>query len=86
MIILKSEIDSLFLHAWIHYHKITIDQLELKPAKQNSKVQKYEITSEVVLYQSENDYKLFLQSKQSVEDFLNVDIIIFKCNSQDNYY
>ena len=86
MIILKSEIDSLFLHAWIRYHKLTINQLELKPAKQNSKVQKYEITSEVVLYQLETDYKLFLQSKQSVEDFLNVDIIIFKCNSQNNYF
>ena len=86
MIILKSEIDSLFLHTWINYHKITIDQLELKPAKKTNQVQKYEITSEVVLYQSENDYKLFLQSKQSVEDFLNVDIITFKRNSQNNYF
>ena len=39
MIILKSEIDSLFLHAWIQYHKITISQLELKPAKKTNQVQ-----------------------------------------------
>ena len=75
MIILKSEIDSLFLHAWIQYHKITIDQLELKLAKKSNQVQKHEITSEVVLGQLEHDYKSFLQSKQTVEDFLNVDII-----------
>ena len=86
MIILKSEIDSLFLHAWIKYHKITIDQLELKPAKQNSRVQKYKITSEVVLGQLQEDYSLFLQSKKSVEDFFNVDIITFKCNAQNNYF
>jgi len=86
MIILKSEIDSLFLHAWIQYHKLTTNQLELKPAKKTNQIQKYEITSEVVLGQLQEDYKLFLQSKQSVEDFLNVDIIIFKCNSQNNYF
>ena len=86
MFILKSEIDSLFLHAWIQYHKITIDQLELKPVKKTNQVQKYEITSEVVLGQLDYDYKLFTQSKQSVEDFLNIDIITFKCNSQNNYF
>ena len=85
MIILKSEIDSLFLHAWIQYHKITIDQLELKLAKQNSKVQKYEITNEIVLRQLEDDYKSFSQSKQSVEDFLEIDSLIFKENSQGHF-
>ena len=86
MIILKSEIDSLFLHAWIQYHKLTTNQLELKPAKQNSRIQKYEITSEVVLGQLQHDYKSFLESKQTVEDFLNIDIITFKCNSQNKYF
>ena len=86
MIILKSEIDSLFLHAWIQYHKITISQLELKPAKKTNQVQKYEITSEVVLGQLNDDYNSFLQSKQTVEDFLNIDIITFKCNPRNNYF
>ena len=86
MIILKSEIDSLFLHAWIQFHKITISQLKLKPAKKSNQVQKYEITSEVVLGQLNDDYKSYLQSKQTVEDFLNIDIITFKGNGRDNYY
>ena len=80
MIILKSEIDSLFLHAWIKFHKLTVDQLELKPAKKTNQIQKHEITNGLVQVQLENDYKHYLQSKQSVEDFLNIDILIFKEN------
>ena len=82
MLILKSEIDCLFLHAWIKYHKITIDQLQLKPAKQDSRVQKHEITCCIILGQLNDDHKLFVQSKKSVEDFFNIDILIFKENSQ----
>ena len=87
MIILKSEIDCLFLHAWIKYHKITTDQLQLKPAKQNSKIRKHEITCDIILGQLNEDYKLFLQSKKSVEDFFNIDILIFRENqySEENY-
>ena len=85
MIILKSEIDSLFLHAWIKLHKLTVDQLELKPAKKNSKAQKHEITNEFVLGQLLDDYNAFLRSQQSVEDFLNINILIFKENSQGNF-
>ena len=86
MIILKSEIDCVFLHAWIKYHKLTIDQLELKPVKKTNQVQKHEITSEVVLSQLQDEYKSFLESKQTVEDFLNIDIITFKCNSRNKYF
>ena len=86
MILLKSEIDCLFLHAWIKYHKLTIDQLQLKPTNKTNQVQKYEITSEVVLGQLDGDYKSFLQSKQTVEDFLNIDIITFKCNSRNKFF
>ena len=86
MIILKSEIDSLFLHAWIKFHEISIDQLQLKPARKTNQVQKYEITNELILSLLDNDYQSFLRSNRSVEDFLHVDIITFKENSQGNYY
>ena len=86
MIILKSEIDCLFLHAWIKFHKISIDQLQLTEAKRNSKLQKYEITNDIILDQLEYDYRAFKESKQSVEDFLNVDIVIFRENGQGNFF
>ena len=86
MLILKSEIDCLFLHAWIKYHKISIDQLKLKPAKKTNQVQKYEITNEIILDQLKYDYRTFRESEQSVEDFLNVDIIIFKENPRGNFF
>ena len=82
MIILKSEIDCLFLHAWIKYHKLTIDQLQLKPAKKTCQVQKHEITCDIVLAQLHNDYQSYKESKKSVQDFFNIDILVFKENSQ----
>ena len=86
MIILKSEIDYLFLHAWIKFHKITIDQLELKPAKKTNQVQKYEITNETILDQLEYDFRAFRESEQAVEDFFNVDIVIFRQNTRGNFF
>ena len=85
MIILKSEIDCLFLHAWIKYHKLTIEQLQLKPAKKTCQVQKHEITCDIVLTQLHNDYQSYKESKKSVKDFLNIDILIFRENSQGHF-
>ena len=86
MIILKSEIDCLFLHTWIKYHKISIDQLQLKPAKKTNNRQQYEITNELLKGFLESDYQLFVQSQQTVEDFLDVDILVFKQNSRGTFF
>ena len=85
MIILKSDIDSVFLHAWLKLHKFTSDQLELKP-KHTNRFEQYVIGNHTLNFFIEKDYDRFKASGQSVEDYLNIDIILFKENSQGHFY
>ena len=86
MITLKSEVNCLFLHAWLKTHRFKVEQLKLKPVKQNSRSQKYEITDATVLFLLNQDYQSFITSNQTVEDFLDIDIITFRENSQGKYF
>ena len=82
--IIKSEIDQLFLHAWLKVHKFEVDQLDLRSIKSRNHIV-YEITNSLVNTLLLNDYSDFQKSEKSVEDYFNVDILICKKNGRDTF-
>ena len=71
--IIKSEIDQLFLHAWLKVHKFEVDQLDLKSIKNRKRIV-YEITNPLVNDLLHTYYNDFRKSQKSVENYFNIDI------------
>ena len=82
--IIKSEIDTLFLHAWLKVHRLEVEQLDLISIK-NRKQTLYEITNTFVNSALKSDFEDFQQCGKSVEDYFNIDLLICKQNGKGTY-
>ena len=82
--IIKSEVDDLFLYVWLKVHRLKVENLDLRSKKNRVHVV-YEIGNDNIRASLKSDFDQFKKSDKCIEDYFNVDLLVFKQNGKGTY-